>query len=245
MFELNGKGAIITGASRGIGREIAKVFHAQGASVAVAARGIEKLQELKEELGERCFVFSCDVSKKDEIEKLVKGAKEAMGQIDILVNNAGITRDGLFMRMSDEDWEKVLRVNLDSAFYLSRAVFRDMLKKREGRIINMASVVGAIGQAGQANYTASKAGLIGLTKALAAEGAERGVTVNAIAPGFIETKMTGELSEEQKQGILSVIPMKKYGHVGDIAAAAVFLASDEAGYITGQTLHVNGGMYRA
>lgn len=245
MFSLEGKNALVTGASQGIGREIAKVFHSQGANIVISARSEDKLKNLKEELGgDNIHIITADVSKKDDIEDLAKKAESAMGQVDILVNNAGITRDMLLMRMSDDDWEKVIDINLNSCFYLTKALIRGMLKRRFGRIINMASVVGVMGQGGQANYAASKGGIIAFTKAIAAETAERGITANAIAPGFIETKMTEELNDEQKEMILSHIPMKKYGKPIDIANTALFLASDEAAYITGQTLNVNGGMLR-
>jgi len=242
MFDLTGKRALVTGASGGIGGAIATALHAQGATVALSGTRTAPLEELAASLGERAFVTPCNLSDADAIEALPKQASDAMGGLDILVNNAGITRDGLFMRMSDEDWQQVIDVNLTSAFRLSRAVLRPMMKARWGRIIGITSIVGVTGNPGQGNYAAAKAGMIGMSKSLAAEVASRGVTVNCIAPGFIETAMTDKLSDDQKSRILGAIPAGRMGTSEEIASAAVYLASDEAGYVTGQTLHVNGGM---
>lgn len=244
MFNLEGKTALVTGATGGIGGAIAKALHAQGATVGISGRNEEKLATLAGELGERVHVLPADLSAEGAAAELVKAADEAMGQIDILVNNAGLTRDGLSMRMSDEDWQTVIDVNMGATFKLARAVQRGMMKRRHGRIINIASVVGVTGNPGQCNYVASKAGMIGWSKAMAAEVASRGITVNCIAPGFIATAMTDALNDDQKEKINSTIPAGKMGTPDDIAAAAVYLASDEAGYKTGQTLHVNGGMAR-
>jgi 3-oxoacyl-[acyl-carrier protein] reductase len=242
MFDLREKCALVTGASGGIGAAIARALHAQGASVALAGTRREALESLKSELGERAHVAVADLSDSAAAEGLVKDSEGAMGRIDILINNAGLTRDTLAMRMKDEDWERVLAVNLTAAFRLSRAVLRGMMKARFGRIISITSIVGVTGNAGQTNYAASKAGMIGMSKALAQEVASRGITVNCIAPGFITTAMTDKLSEEQKTKLLGAIPISRMGTPDDIAAAAVYLASDEAAYVTGQTLHVNGGM---
>lgn len=242
MFDLSGKTALVTGATGGIGGAIAKALHAQGATVGLSGRNGEKLQALAAELGERVHVLPADLSSDDAIADLVKRADDAMGKIDILVNNAGLTRDGLSMRMSAADWQDVLDVNLTAPFRLAQAVQRGMMKRRTGRIINIASVVGVTGNPGQCNYVASKAGMIGWSKAMAAEIASRGITVNCIAPGFIATNMTDALNEEQKARINATIPAGKMGTSEDIAAAAVYLAGDESAYVTGQTIHVNGGM---
>jgi 3-oxoacyl-[acyl-carrier protein] reductase len=242
MFDLNGKKALVTGATGGIGAAIARALHAQGAEVGLSGRNGDKLADLAQILGERVHVLPADLSNDEAIGDLVKRAEEAMGQIDILVNNAGLTKDGLSMRMSREDWQNVLDVNLTAPFRLAQAVQRGMMKRRWGRIINISSVVGVTGNPGQCNYVASKAGMIGWTKAMAAEIASRNITVNCIAPGFIATPMTDVLTEEQKGKINANIPMGRMGSSEDIAAAAAFLASAEAAYVTGQTLHVNGGM---
>jgi 3-oxoacyl-[acyl-carrier protein] reductase len=242
MFDLSGKTALVTGATGGIGAAIARVFHKQGASVAISGTRAEVLEALKAELGERVHVLACNLGNPEEVEKLVPAAEAAMGSLDILVNNAGITRDGLAMRMKDADWAQVLDVNLTAAFRLSRAAMRGMMKRRYGRIIGITSVVGVTGNAGQANYAASKAGMIGMTKALAQELASRNVTVNCIAPGFIATPMTDALNDKQKEAIIAKVPAGRLGTADDVAAAALYLASAEGAYMTGQTLHVNGGM---
>ena len=243
MFNLTGKTALVTGATGGIGAAIAKALHKAGATVAISGTRANVLEELKAELGgERVVVLPCNLSDAAAVEKLVPEAEAAMGSLDILVNNAGITKDGLAMRMKDEDWSAVIDVNLTASFRLARAAMRNMMKKRQGRIINITSVVGVTGNPGQANYVASKAGVIGLTKSLAQELAARNVTVNAVAPGFIATPMTDVLNDKQKEMILGRVPAGKLGTPEDIAAAVLYLASDEAGYVTGQTLHVNGGM---
>jgi 3-oxoacyl-[acyl-carrier protein] reductase len=242
MFDLTGLNALVTGATGGLGGAMARALHAQGATVALSGTRAEALEALAGELGERVHVLPCNLADKDSVEALVPAAETAMGQMDILVNNAGITRDGLFMRMRDEDWEQVLAVNLTSAFRLSRAALRGMMKRRFGRIISITSVVGVTGNAGQGNYAASKAGMIGMSKSLAAEVASRNITVNCIAPGFIASPMTDALNEKQKEASLSRIPAGRFGEGADVAAGVVFLASREAGYVTGQTLHVNGGM---
>ncbi|MCF1503526.1 3-oxoacyl-[acyl-carrier-protein] reductase [Afifella sp. H1R] len=242
MFSLEGKRALVTGASGGIGGAIARGLHAQGATVALSGTREEPLNALSAELGDRAHVLLANLSDTAAVDGLIGEAEKAMGGLDILVNNAGLTRDGLAMRMKDADWEIVLKVNLEAAFRLSRAALKGMMRQRAGRIINITSVVGVTGNAGQANYAASKAGLIGMSKALAQEVASRGITVNCIAPGFISSAMTDQLNEKQREGIMSSIPAGRLGSGEDIAAAAVFLASQEAGYVTGQTLHVNGGM---
>lgn len=242
MFDLSGKTALVTGATGGIGGAIAKALHAQGATVGISGRNEDKLKSLAAELGERVHILPADLSQADAIANLVKAADEAMGQIDILVNNAGLTRDGLSMRMSDEDWQQVIDVNMTATFKLAKAVQRGMMKRRSGRIINIASIVGVTGNPGQCNYVASKAGMIGWSKAMAQEVASRGITINCIAPGFIATAMTDALNDDQKAKINATIPAGKMGSSEDIAAAAAYLASDEAAYITGQTIHVNGGM---
>jgi 3-oxoacyl-[acyl-carrier protein] reductase len=242
MFNLTGKTALITGASGGIGAAIAKALHAAGATIAISGTRVAALEELKAQIGENVYVLPCNLSSAEDVEKLIPSAEAAMGGLDILVNNAGITKDGLAMRMKDDDWQAVIDVNLTSNFRLCRAAMRGMMKKRTGRIINITSIVGVTGNPGQANYVASKAGVIGLTKSLAQELATRGVTVNCIAPGFIATPMTDVLNEKQKEAILTRIPASRMGGPEDIAAAVIYLASNEAGYVTGQTLHVNGGM---
>ena len=242
MFDLTDRKALITGASGGIGGAISKALHAAGASVTLSGTRVDALQTLADELIDRVHVIACDLSDSDGAQQLIKDAGEAMGGIDILVNNAGLTRDNLAMRMKDEDWQTVLDVNLTASFLLSKACLRGMMKQRFGRIIGITSVVGVTGNAGQANYAASKAGMIGMSKSLAAEVASRGITVNCVAPGFIVTPMTDALSDEQKEALLGAIPTGRLGEVEDIAAGVVFLASDEASYVTGQTLHVNGGM---
>ena len=242
MFDLSGKGALVTGASGGIGRAIAKALYAQGAKVALTGTKENVLQSLKSELGERAFVCPCDLSQKEEVDKLAQAAEALLGSLDILVNNAGVTRDNLFMRMKDEEWDDVLAVNLSAAFRLTRGSLRSMMKRRWGRIITITSVVGTTGNPGQGNYAAAKAGLVGMSKALAQEVASRNITVNCVAPGFIDTAMTAGLPEEQKSRLFGVIPAGRLGAGEDIAGAVVYLASNEAAYVTGQTLHVNGGM---
>jgi len=242
MFSLDGKTALVTGATGGIGGAIARALHAQGATVTISGTRQEKLDELKAELGDRVHAIACNLGDGEAVDALPKQAAEAMGGLDILVANAGITKDGLLMRMKDEDWEQVLKINLESYFRLSRAAMRGMMKARFGRIIGITSVVGVMGNPGQANYCASKAGMIGFSKSLAQEVAARGVTVNCVAPGFIASPMTDALNEQQREAILSKIPANDLGSGEDIAAAVAYLASDEAHYVTGQTLHVNGGM---
>lgn len=242
MFDLTGKTALITGASGGIGGEIAKALHAQGATVTITGRKKEALDALASELGSRVHVVVGDLSSAEAANAVVSAAIEAMEKVDILVNNAGLTRDGLAMRMKDEDWQAVIDVNLTAAFRLSRSVLRGMMKNRHGRMINITSVVGVTGNPGQVNYVASKAGIIGMSKALAAEVATRGITVNCVAPGFIQTAMTDVLTEDQKNRILPAVPANRLGQPSEIASAVVYLASDEAAYVTGQTIHVNGGM---
>jgi 3-oxoacyl-[acyl-carrier protein] reductase len=242
MFDLTGKCALVTGASGGIGEAIAAAMHAQGATVALSGTRREKLDELAAKLGSRVHVLPCDLRDRAQVTGLVAQAEAAMGQLDILVNNAGVTKDNLFMRMKDEEWDDVIAVNLTSAFVLCRAALRNMMRRRYGRIVNISSISGVFGNPGQGNYSASKAGLVGMTKSLAREVASRGITANCIAPGFIETPMTHALNEKQTEAIASSIPAGTFGKPGDIAAAAVFLASEEARYITGETLHINGGM---
>ncbi|MEI4486609.1 3-oxoacyl-ACP reductase FabG [Frigidibacter sp. MR17.14] len=242
MFDLTGKSALVTGASGGIGAAIARALHGAGASVALSGTRTGPLEELAAELGGRAHVLACNLSDAAAVEALPKQAAEAMGAVDILVNNAGITRDNLFMRMSDEEWQSVIDVNLTSTFRLCRGVLRGMMKARWGRIVNISSVVGATGNPGQGNYAAAKAGMVGMSKSLAYEVASRGITVNCIAPGFIATAMTDKLNDEQKGKILGQIPAGRMGASDEIAAAALYLASAEAGYVTGTTLHVNGGM---
>jgi 3-oxoacyl-[acyl-carrier protein] reductase len=242
MFDLTGKTALVTGASGGIGGAIARALHGQGASVAISGTRRDALDALAAELGGRVHVFACNLADKDAVEKLVPDAEAAMGQLDILVNNAGITRDNIFVRLKDEDWDQVIAVDLTAGFRLARAVARGMMRRRFGRIIGITSIVGVTGNAGQGNYAAAKAGMIGMTKALAQEVASRNVTVNCIAPGITETAMTAALSEKQREAILAAVPARRLASVAEIAAAAVYLASDEAAYVTGHTLHVNGGM---
>lgn len=242
MFDLTGRKALVTGATGGLGGAIARTLHAQGASVAISGTRAEALEALAAELGERVVVTPCNLSDKDSVEALVPAAEEKLGGLDILVNNAGITRDNLFLRLKDEDWDSVLAVNLTAAFRLSRAAVKSMMRRRYGRIVAIGSVVGTTGNPGQGNYAAAKAGLIGMSKALAAEVASRNITVNIVAPGFIESPMTQALNEKQREGILSDVPMGRLGAGADVAAAVAYLASEEAGYVTGQTLHVNGGM---
>lgn len=242
MFDLTGRSALVTGASGGIGGAIARALHGQGATVGLSGTRTAPLETLAREFGVRAHVLPCDLSDRQAVAELPKAATSALGGLDILVNNAGITRDQLFMRMSDEDWARVIAVNLTSVMQLSRGALRGMMKARWGRIINISSIVGVTGNPGQANYAAAKAGVIGMSKSLAAEVAGRGVTVNCIAPGFITTAMTEKLDDEQKAKLLGAIPAGRMGEVEEVAAAAVFLAASEAGYVTGQTLHVNGGM---
>ena len=242
MFDLSGKNALVTGASGGIGNQIARTLHAAGANVGLAGTREGVLQALADELGDGAHVLVADLSSAEGAAHLAAKAEEAMGGLDILVNNAGITRDGLAMRMKDEDWDAVLEVNLTSGFRLIRAALRGMMKRRHGRIIGITSVVGVTGNPGQANYAATKAGMIGMSKSLAQEGASRNITVNCVAPGFIATPMTDVLSDDQKVAMSSAIPAGRLGSGDDIAAACLYLASDEAAYVTGQTLHVNGGM---
>ncbi|MDO9417563.1 3-oxoacyl-[acyl-carrier-protein] reductase [Pararhizobium sp.] len=242
MFDLSGRKALVTGASGGIGEEIARQLHAQGAIVGLHGTRVEKLEELANALGERVHLFPANLSDRDAVKALGEKAEADLGGVDILVNNAGITKDGLFVRMSDADWDAVLEVNLTAVFRLTRELTHPMMRRRYGRIINITSVVGVTGNPGQANYCAAKAGMIGLTKSLAQEIATRNVTVNCVAPGFIESAMTGKLNDKQKEAIMGAIPMKRMGTGSEVASAVTYLASSEASYMTGQTLHVNGGM---
>jgi 3-oxoacyl-[acyl-carrier protein] reductase len=242
MFDLSGKKALVTGATGGLGSEIARALHAAGAHVALSGTRVEKLEALASELGERTAITPANLSDSDAVDALPKQASEALDGLDILISNAGVTRDQLLMRMKDEDWDTVIKVNLEAHYRLSKAVLRGMMKQRWGRIIGITSVVGVTGNPGQTNYAASKAGMIGFTKALAQEVGARGVTANCVAPGFIESPMTDALNDEQRSAILGRIPAGKLGTGADIAAACVYLSSEEAGYVTGQTLHVNGGM---
>ncbi len=242
MFDLSGKTALVTGATGGIGAAIAKALHGAGATVAISGTRAALLDQMKGQLGAHAHALACNLSDVAAVEKLIPAAEAAMGSLDILVNNAGITRDGLAMRMKDEDWQQVLDVNLTAAFRLARAAMRPMMKRRWGRIINITSVVAATGNPGQVNYVASKAGIIGLTKSLAQELASRNITVNAVAPGFIATAMTDVLNDKQKEAILSRVPAGRLGMPEEVAAAVHYLASHEAAYVTGQTLHINGGM---
>ncbi|PDT30268.1 3-oxoacyl-[acyl-carrier-protein] reductase [Rhizobium sp. L9] len=242
MLDLSGRKALVTGASGGIGEEIARLLHKQGAIVGLHGTRVEKLETLAAELGERVKIFPANLSDRDEVKALGQKAEADLEGVDILVNNAGITKDGLFVRMSDEDWDAVLEVNLTATFRLTRELSHPMMRRRYGRIINITSVVGVTGNPGQANYCASKAGMIGFTKSLAQEIATRNVTVNCVAPGFIESAMTGKLNDKQKEAIMGAIPMKRMGTGGEVASAVAYLASSEAAYMTGQTLHVNGGM---
>ncbi|WP_294121812.1 3-oxoacyl-[acyl-carrier-protein] reductase [Sphingomonas sp.] len=242
MFDLTGMTALVTGASGGLGSAIAKALAGQGARLALSGSNAAKLEAFAKELGGNHVTLVCDLGNSEQVDQLVPRAVEALGQLDILVNNAGVTRDNLAMRMKDEEWEQVIKINLEGSFRLMRAAMRPMMKARHGRIINITSVVGVTGNPGQANYVASKAGLIGMSKAFAQEVASRGITVNCVAPGFMTSAMTDALTDAQKEGILSKIPTGAMGSGDDIGAAVVYLASREAGYVTGQTLHVNGGM---
>jgi len=242
LFDLTGKTALVTGASGGLGGAIARALYGQGAVVALSGTRREALEALAGELGSRAYALPCDLADAVAVEALVPAAEAAMGSLDILVNNAGVTRDNLFMRMKDAEWDTVLAVNLTAAFRLSRSVLKGMMRRRFGRIVNITSIVGVTGNPGQGNYAAAKAGMIGMSKALAAEVASRGVTVNCIAPGFIASPMTDALNDKQREAILASVPMGRLGAGADIGAAAVYLASGEAAYVTGQTLHVNGGM---
>jgi len=242
MFDLSGKGALVTGASGGIGGAIARALHGAGARVALSGTRRDALDAVATDLGDNASVVPCNLSDADAVAALAGEAEAAIGQLDIVVNNAGLTRDGLAMRMKDDDWAQVLEVNLTAAFRISRGVLRGMMKRRWGRIINITSIVGVTGNPGQANYAASKAGMIGMSKSLASEVASRSITVNCIAPGFIDTAMTQALDESQHERLLGAIPAGRLGTSEDIAAGAVYLASEEAAYVTGQTLHINGGM---
>ena len=242
MFDFSGQSALVTGATGGIGGAIARAFHARGAKVAISGTRREALETLASELGERVFIVPANLSEAESVERLVPAAEEAMGGMDILVNNAGITRDNLFVRMKDEEWHDVMRVNLEATFRLSRAAAKSMMKRRYGRIISITSIIGTTGNPGQANYAAAKAAIVGMSKSLAFEVATRNITVNCLAPGFIETPMTDVLNDKLRESTLQRVPIGRLGTAEEIAAAAVFLGSREAGYITGQTLHVNGGM---
>ena len=242
MFNLDGKCALVTGASGGLGSSIARVLHNSGAKVALSGTRVEPLEQLAAELGDGAFVVPANLSDPDSVVALPKAAELAMGQVDILVNNAGITRDNIAMRMKDDEWDSVMQVNLKAAFKLSQGLMRGMMKRRWGRVINITSIVGVTGNPGQANYAASKAGMIGMTKSLAQELASRNITVNCIAPGFIESPMTDVLTDDQKNSLLTNVPMKRLGVGDEIASGVLYLASDEAAYVTGQTLHINGGM---
>jgi 3-oxoacyl-[acyl-carrier protein] reductase len=242
MFELTGKTALITGASGAIGAGIARVLHAQGATVAISGTKRDVLDRLAAELGERVHVLTCNLADAAETDALVPRAEEAMGQLDILVANAGVTKDNLFVQLRDEDWDQVIAINLSATFRLARAAVRGMMRRRFGRIIAITSIVGVTGNPGQANYVAAKAGIAGMIKSIAQEYAKRGVTANCVAPGFVVSPMTDKLNEKQREGILARIPASRAGTVEEVAAAVAFLAADEAAYMTGQTLHVNGGM---
>src|SRR5829696_7703454 len=242
MFDLTGKKALVTGASGGIGGAIARALHARGAIVTLSGTRRAALDEVASALGERVHLVEANLSEKDSVEALVPAAEAAMEGLDILVNNAGVTRDNLFLRMKDEEWDTVIAVNLTAAFRLSRAAVKGMMRRRYGRIVNIGSVVGSTGNPGQGNYAAAKAGLVGMTKALAAEVASRNITVNCVAPGFIESPMTDALNDKQREAILGSVPMARLGQGEEIASSVVYLASSEAAYVTGQTLHVNGGM---
>ncbi len=242
MFDLTGKCALVTGATGGLGEDIATALHGQGATVALSGTRRDKLDALVAKIGSRVHVLPCDLRDRTQVAALVGQAEAAMGQMDILVNNAGVTKDNLFMRMRDDEWDDVIAINLTSAFVLCRAALRNMMRRRSGRIINIASISGVIGNPGQGNYAASKAGLVGMTKSLAREVASRGITANCISPGFIETPMTHGLNEKQTEAIAKAIPAGVMGKPADISAAVVYFASDEARYITGETLHINGGM---
>ncbi len=242
MFDLTGKTALVTGASGGIGSAVAKTLHAQGATVALSGTRVEALEAVQADLGDRAHILPCNLSDSAAVDALPKQAEEAMGQLDILVNNAGVTKDNIFMRMKDEEWDTVLAVNLTASFRLARASMRGMMKRRWGRIISITSVVGTMGNPGQANYAASKAGVTGMTKSIAQEVASRNVTVNCVAPGFIATAMTDALDEGQQERVNAMIPMGRMGSGDEIASSVLYLASEEAAYVTGQTIHVNGGM---
>ena len=242
MFDLTGKTALVTGATGGIGHAIARALHQQGATVAISGTRRDVLDQIAGELKDRVHVLPCNLANKDEVEALVPKSEEAMGQLDVLVANAGITKDNLLVQLRDEDWDQVVAVNLTATFRLARAALRGMMRRRFGRIIGISSVVGVTGNPGQGNYTATKAGMIGMIKSIAGEYAKRGVTANAIAPGFIATAMTDKLNDKQREAILARVPAGRLGAGADVAATAVFLASDEAAYVTGQTIHVNGGM---
>tara|TARA_Y100000591_G_scaffold311046_1_gene314032 strand:- start:15 stop:752 length:738 start_codon:yes stop_codon:yes gene_type:complete len=243
LFSLKNKKALITGASGGIGKELARILVEYNAEVCISGRNIEELAELKKSLGDKCHIVPCDLSNKDQISELFSKSEEILGQIDILVNNAGITKDNIFLRMSEEEWLDVININLNSTFNLLKLVTKGMVKRKYGRIINISSVVGVTGGAGQVNYAASKSGLIGLTKSLAQELATRNITVNCIAPGFIETPMTEKLDDKRKDIIINSIPASRIGSPKDLSSAVIFLASQESSYITGQTIHINGGLY--
>ena len=243
MFSLKNKKALITGASGGIGKELARILVEYDAEVCISGRNIEELAELKKSLGDKCHTVPCDLSNKDQISELFSKSEEILGQIDILVNNAGITKDNIFLRMSEEEWLDVININLNSTFNLLKLVTKGMVKRKYGRIINISSVVGVTGGAGQVNYAASKSGLIGLTKSLSQELATRNITVNCIAPGFIETPMTEKLDDKRKDIIINSIPASRIGSPKDLSSAVIFLASQESSYITGQTIHINGGLY--
>ncbi len=242
MFDLKDKTALVTGASGGIGAAIAQALHARGATVGLSGTRVEALESLRASFGERAIVVAADLGDPAAADRLIQETEAKLGKLDILVNNAGLTRDGLAVRMKDEDWQRVIDIDLTAGFRLARGALRGMMKRRWGRIVGIASVVGVTGNAGQANYAAAKAGMIGLSKSLAAEVASRGITVNCVAPGFITTAMTEKLNEEQKSRLLGAIPAARFGTPADVAASVVYLASDEAAYVTGQTLHVNGGM---
>lgn len=242
MFDLTGRKALVTGATGGIGEEIARLLHSQGATVGLHGTRVEKLEALAAELGDRVKIFPANLADRAEVKALGEKAEAELEGVDILVNNAGITKDGLFVRMSDEDWDNVIEVNLTAMFRLTRELTHPMMRRRFGRIINITSIVGVTGNPGQANYCASKAGMIGFSKSLAQEIATRNVTVNCVAPGFIESAMTDKLNDKQKEAIMAAIPAKRMGTGAEVASAVAYLASEEASYVTGQTIHVNGGM---